>query len=156
LKEKSARLAELDVLLNMESRGQPSRENETALQEQEREQEREGEQEGRTQEPGNTPREETAKEKEGLPLHDSVELEVGQKVAFRLKNSEAALYGRITQINGIAVGIRTSEGNKLTIRKDKGNFEILSAGNTQDKESKENVSGILAKGSARNACMEVA
>jgi RNase P/RNase MRP subunit p29 len=55
---------------------------------------------------------------------EEFELQVGKKVLFRLSGSGTALNGNVIQFDEAEVRIRTGE-REMTLRRDKGSFEIL-------------------------------
>jgi hypothetical protein len=71
---------------------------------------------------GSWRRDEAPKEREAPK---EFELQVGQKVLFRLNGSGTALNGNVIQFDEMEVKIRAGERN-MTLRRDKGIFELLS------------------------------
>jgi hypothetical protein len=58
---------------------------------------------------------------------EEFELQVGQKVLFRLDGSGTALNGNVIRFDEAEVRIRTGE-REMTLRRDMGSFEILPGG----------------------------
>jgi hypothetical protein len=123
LKEKSARLAELDILLNMDGREEPQQENETALAE-----------EGNISVTEDIPVPESDCEQEvpaaavqiseqkNAEREISPEFEIGQRVIFHPDGGDVKVSGWVLSIEEHTVTILAG-AKKIPIYKDKGVFE---------------------------------
>jgi hypothetical protein len=148
LEEKSARLAELDILLNMDSQGKPPQEETAENISLENAGPEPGADGGSDREnrigPFPRPDENVQPEKGKDPSPDApVELQIGQKVAYRLKdNNLVVLSGYVLQADDATVKIQAGM-QKLTLLRDKGDFEILPSEMTRKLPPQENITNSM-------------
>jgi hypothetical protein len=116
LEEKAARLAELDILLNMDNREQPQQENAAPISEQEEHEE------PLEQEETNTPEATEQEQENGADLSAPISSpEVGQRVVFCPYEGQVKLTGEVVEVSDTTVTLRAGRVAIPVIR-DRGIF----------------------------------
>jgi hypothetical protein len=137
LKEKSARLAELDILLSMDAQTQPEQAEENQTEHEEEHMPKSPEENSTPSEspnsesllkPENSPEPESSPEPEGLPKPESfpnpessVRLEIGERVVFSPQDGQTKLTGEIVNVSDTTVTLLAGR-MEIPVIRDKGTF----------------------------------